>query len=948
MSSGEKSLTSTANWQRCLLGSVLWPRPLQAVAGGLWGPVHLGARKQTACILLLLLLGFTQRSHSQPRGMAAEGPERVSGEKERAENKEEEEKMNVFLPWEDNWRPWPKARRKVHEVLALGGPSSIAEGGRHYKGRPSRSSRNSQPLPPAAGCLECLKRQLFRVGDDWYYLFALGVVMALVSFAMDFTVSRVASGELLPHQTPTAFLKLDSEGQAEGKSIFCAACGDPVPQGMPVSRGGAVVRLSMPSGNPEQQTTLAVLGQFSSQPTSRLPFGFSSAPVALPRSWRVPGAEVPLLDHVPGRTLGFFHGLCSKHYPARWSPGSGIPELKTILTGVILEEYLAIENFGAKVVGLTCTLACGSTLFLGKVGPFVHLSSMIAAYLGKIRTSVSGEYENKSKQNEMLVAGAAVGVATVFGAPISGVLFSIEVVSSHFAVRDYWRGFFSATCGAFMFRLLAVFNSEQETITALFKTSFKIDFPFDLPETIFFTFLGVICGVLSCAYLFCQRWFLGYVRKNRFTARLLATEKPLYSVLVAFLLSSITFPLSLGQFMASRVTISHCCQGQSLWRTHEGPLALCQGKPEELRGERREWLPPPPSAMGQKAESVSQALPSFFAQLSMKELLTSLLDNRTWGVLSQNVSLDRPPQVDPLNLWQEWWHPDISIFGTLSVFLVMKFWMLVLATTMPMPAGYFMPVFIYGAAIGRLVGEAAALLFPLGITAEGPPSPIIPGAYALAGRAAAFSGSVTHSLSTALLAFEMTGQIAHILPVLLAVLVANAIAQKFQPSFYDGTIIVKKLPYLPRIRSRHIESYRVITQEFMNTDFVLLPQGATFHDILQVVTMTDAQEYPVVDNAGNARSSLIEFLQSREDSSLPQEELRKELLSGQTLKEGCTISPVTLQLSPWTSLHQAHNLFEMLNLQRAFVTQLGKVVGIVTRRELRKAIEELANPKAGR
>ena len=42
-----------------------------------------------------------------------------------------------------------------------------------------------------------------------------------------------------------------------------------------------------------------------------------------------------------------------------------------------------------------------------------------------------------------------------------GVLFSIEVVSSHFSVWDYWRGFFAATCGAFMFRLLAVFNSEQ-------------------------------------------------------------------------------------------------------------------------------------------------------------------------------------------------------------------------------------------------------------------------------------------------------------------------------------------------------------------------------------------------------------------------------------------------------------------------------------------------------
>lgn len=47
--------------------------------------------------------------------------------------------------------------------------------------------------------------------------------------------------------------------------------------------------------------------------------------------------------------------------------GSGIPELKTILSGVVLEDYLDIKNFGAKVAGLTCTLAAGSTIFLGKV-----------------------------------------------------------------------------------------------------------------------------------------------------------------------------------------------------------------------------------------------------------------------------------------------------------------------------------------------------------------------------------------------------------------------------------------------------------------------------------------------------------------------------------------------------------------------------------------------------
>ncbi|KYO24598.1 chloride channel protein ClC-Kb isoform X2 [Alligator mississippiensis] len=698
--------------------------------------------------------------------MATEGLDR----REHDVAKEEER----ILILNEIWRPWPKTRRRVQ------------------------------------GCLECVKRQLFRVGEDWYFLFALGVIMAMVSFVMDFTINTLLNAHRWLYQELGDYLVLKY-------------------------------------------------------------LSWTMYPIAL---------------------VAFSTGYAQSITPH--SGGSGIPELKTILTGVMLEDYLAIKNFGAKVVGMTCTLAAGSTIFLGKVGPFVHISSIMAAYLGKIRTSVIGEYENKSKQNEMLVAGAAVGVSTVFGAPISGVLFSIEVVSSHFAVRDYWRGFFSATCGAFMFRLLAVFNNDQETIMAPFKTNFKIDFPFDLPEIFFFMILGVICGIISCAYLFCQRWLLGYIRRNKLTAWLMATDKPVYSALVALLLSSITFPPSLGQFMASRLT--------------------------------------------------------------MKEYLSCFFDNQTWGVLSQNASLARPLQVDPENLWMEWWDPNITIYGSLVIFIVMKFWMLILATTLPMPAGYFMPIFVYGAGIGRLTGEVVAFLFPHGIKLDGAANPIIPGGYALAG-AAAFSGSVTHTISTALLVFEVTGQIAHILPVILAVLIANAIAQKFQPSFYDGTIIVKKLPYLPRIRSRHIDSYRVTTDQFMNTDFAVLSKGATFEEILQVVTSTDDLEYPIVESAESLllvgtvpRSELVEFLQTHEDAKLSSQEAGekdKALCSG-TLGENCTINPITFQLSPCTSLHQTHHLFELLNLQRVFVTSLGRVIGAVSRSEVKKAIEDLANPKTAK
>ncbi|XP_027487163.1 chloride channel protein ClC-Kb-like isoform X1 [Corapipo altera] len=675
--------------------------------------------------------------------------------------KEEEEQEKVLVS-KHMWRPCPTARRRLRV------------------------------------CLEWAKQQLFRVGEDWYFLFILGVLMATISFMMDHLVSRVYAAHRWLYQE--------------------------------VGDIGVLKYLSW---------TLypTALATFSS--------GFSQS----------------ITPH---------------------SAGSGIPELKTILMGVVLEDYLAIQNFGARVVGLTCTLMCGSSLFLGKVGPYVHLSAVAAAYLGKMRTSVTREYENKFKQREMLVAAQAVGVATVFGAPVSGVLFSIEVMSPHFAVRDYWRGFFAATCGAFMFRLLAVLSSEQETIVALFKVDLTIDFPFDLLETFFFVILGVVCGLVACAYLFCQRWAMVAVRRNWLTAKLLATDKPVYTALVVLLLSSITFPPGLGQFMASRLT--------------------------------------------------------------MKEYLTSLFDNHTWGGRAPNASC----AAEPGGLWQEWDHPSATIFGTLAFFLLMKFWMLILATTVPLPAGYFMPIFIYGAAIGRLLGEGVALLFPRGLHPKGPPRPIIPAGYALAG-AAAFSGSVTHAVSTALLVCEATGHLGHLLPTVLAVLVANAIVQKHQPSFYDGGIIVKNLPYLPPIRSRHTASYRVVVEEFMQRRVLALAKGDGFQEVLRALDASSDAEYPVVESAESptlvgtvSRAQLVTFLQSHEHPQAPPGE---KVAPVGTLGDDCAIEPVMLQFSPWTSLHQAYHLCQLLKLQRVFVTRCGDLVGAVGWAELRKGIEELANPK---
>lgn len=96
----------------------------------------------------------------------------------------------------------------------------------------------------------------------------------------------------------------------------------------------------------------------------------------------------------------------------------------------------------------------------------------------------------------------------------------------------------------------------------------------------------------------------------------------------------------------------------------------------------------------------------------------------------------------------------------------------------------------------------------------------MPGAYATVG-AVAWSGAVTHTLSTAVIMFEMTSQISHVIPVLISNLIANGIARFFTPSIYDVAIKAGKLPYLPDLlpsssgNNYKIQIYRYSTEIYL-------------------------------------------------------------------------------------------------------------------------------------
>lgn len=102
--------------------------------------------------------------------------------------------------------------------------------------------------------------------------------------------------------------------------------------------------------------------------------------------------------------------------------GSGIPEIKVILSGFVIPHYLDFKVLAVKAFSAVFAVATG--MCLGKEGPFVHISTCVAYLVGRC---VPRFRDNGRKMRELLSAGCSSGLAVAFGAPLGGVLFSYEV-----------------------------------------------------------------------------------------------------------------------------------------------------------------------------------------------------------------------------------------------------------------------------------------------------------------------------------------------------------------------------------------------------------------------------------------------------------------------------------------------------------------------------------------
>lgn len=182
--------------------------------------------------------------------------------------------------------------------------------------------------------------------------------------------------------------------------------------------------------------------------------------------------------------------------------GSGISEIKCIVSGFTLSGFLSTWTFLMKAIGLPLAIASG--LSVGKEGPSVHYAVCIGSIISKIflKTHFSSKNDSKTSSSltfkNILVASSAAGVAVAFGSPMGGVLFSIEEISNMFKLSTMWESYYCSLVAVFILKLMNPFRTGQ---VVMFEVIYDQDWHFfEIPFFIILGLFGGIYGIIISKY----------------------------------------------------------------------------------------------------------------------------------------------------------------------------------------------------------------------------------------------------------------------------------------------------------------------------------------------------------------------------------------------------------------------------------------------------------------
>eukprot|EP00069_Balaena_mysticetus_P006360 bmy_18506T0 len=530
-------------------------------------------------------------------------------------------------------------------------------------------------------------------------------------------------------------------------------------------------------------------------------------------------------------------------------------EIKTILSGFIIRGYLGKWTLLIKTV--TLVLVVSSGLSLGKEGPLVH----VACCCGNFFSSLFSKYsKNEGKRREVLSAAAAAGVSVAFGAPIGGVLFSLEEVSYYFPLKTLWRSFFAALVAAFTLRSINPFGNSR---LVLFYVEYHT--PWYMAELFPFILLGVFGGLWGTLFIRCN---IAWCRRRK------TTKLGKYPVLEVIAVTAITAIV---------------------------------------------------------------AYPNPYTRRSTSELISELFND--CGALESSQLCDYindPNMTRPVDDI-----PDRP--AGVGVYTAM--WQLALALIFKI----VITIFTFG---------MKAVFTEPGLCPRGPSLGAVLDCLRRTG------GVTRMTVSLVVIMFELTGGLEYIVPLMAAAVTSKWVADAFgKEGIYEAHIHLNGYPFLD-VKDEF--THRTLATDVMRPRrgepplSVLTQDSMTVEDVETLIKETDYNGFPVVVSRDSER--LIGFAQRRElilaiknarqrqegivsDSVMYFTEEPPELPANSPqplkLRRVLNLSPFTV--TDHTPMETVVDIFRKLGLRQCLVTRSGRLLGIITKKDVLRHMAQMAN-----
>ncbi|KAI9303843.1 chloride channel [Cunninghamella echinulata] len=565
---------------------------------------------------------------------------------------------------------------------------------------------------------------------------------------------------------------------------------------------------------------------------------------------------------------------------APYAAGSGISEIKCIIAGFVMRGFLGGWTLVMKSVGLT--MAVASNLSIGKEGPSVHMACCVGNVISR---SFQKFRSSKAEMREILTASSAAGVAVAFGSPIGGVLFALEEMSTTFPNRTMWKSFFCAMIATIVLQAMNPFRTGK---LVMFQVSYDREWHFF--EYTFVIIIGIFGGLYGALV----------IKYNIIVAELRKKYLKDFPILEASILAFVTAFL---------------------------------------------------------------AFPNVFLRIDMTEIM-GILFRECEGAEGENYQgLCQENQVGRILVLLFF----ATVFRTIGT---------IITYGARVPCGIFVPSMAIGATFGRMVGlivKSWHLAYPefFLFSSCRPDMPCItPGTYAFLGAAAALCGVMRITVSVVVIMFELTGQITYILPTMITLMVTRAVGDWFGPGgIADRYIRLNGYPFLEN--DDHV--FGVPVSHVMQDNLtVMTVNNMTFGEIENILSNTHYRGFPVVQDKESmiligyigktelkyliARAKKLNKAHSDTICRFCSDVDNLEILTNTTTDEGYVIrgsseevdfgpyvDQTPLTVHPKLYLETVMDMFKQLGPRVILLEKRGKLVGLVTVKDVLKYIVHIEN-----